>query len=64
MEKLNDEMRAGYKATDFIKLERGKFYQHVVKGTTMKPLQPAIEKVSREQSSPAVATNALPRRSD
>jgi hypothetical protein len=44
MKKLNDDMRPEYNATDFIKLERGKFYKEVSKGTTVALLQPAVAK--------------------
>lgn len=44
MKKTNDEMRAEYKRTDFAKLERGKFYKEVAKGTSVALLNPAIAK--------------------
>jgi hypothetical protein len=44
MKKINDEMRAEYKASDFVKLERGKFYKEVAKGTSVALLDPAIAK--------------------
>ena len=44
MKKINDEMRAEYKRSDFKKLERGKFYSEVVKGTSVVLLDPAIAK--------------------
>lgn len=44
MKKPNDEMRAEYKRSDFKKLERGKFYSEVVKGTSVALLDPAIAK--------------------
>lgn len=37
-------MRAEYKRSDFAKLERGKFYAEVVKGTSVAILEPAIAK--------------------
>ena len=44
MKKAKDEMRAEYKRTDFPKLERGKFYSEVAKGTSVVLLEPAIAK--------------------
>ncbi len=44
MKKGKDEMRAEYKRSDFAKLERGKFYAEVVKGTSVALLDPAIAK--------------------
>jgi len=44
MKKAKDEMRAEYKRSDFAKLERGKFYSEVVKGTSVALLDPAIAK--------------------
>lgn len=35
MKKIKDEMRAEYKRSDFTKLERGKFYKAVAKGTSV-----------------------------
>lgn len=35
MRKPKDEMRAEYTRADFKKLERGKFYKEVAKGTTV-----------------------------
>ena len=35
MRKAKDEMRSEYKRSDFAKLERGKFYAEVAKGTTV-----------------------------
>ena len=37
-------MRAEYKRSDFTKLERGKFYKEVAKGTSVALLDPAIAK--------------------
>ena len=42
MKRAKDEMRAEYKRSDFTKLERGKFYAEVVKGTSVALLDPAI----------------------
>ena len=42
MKKTKDEMRAEYKRSDFTKLERGKFYKEVAKGTSVVLLDPAI----------------------
>lgn len=44
MKRAKDEMRAEYKRSDFTKLERGKFYTEVVKGTSVALLDPAIAK--------------------
>ena len=44
MKKVKDEMRAEYKRSDFVRLERGKFYSEVVKGTSVVLLDPAIAK--------------------
>ena len=44
MKKINDEISAEYKASDFVKLERGKFYKEVAKGTSVALLDPAIAK--------------------
>src|SRR5437660_6987382 len=35
MKKVEDEMRAEYKRSDFGKLERGKFFKEVAKGTSV-----------------------------
>ena len=45
MKKTKDEMRAEYKRSDFTKLECGKFYKEVAKGTSVVLLDPAIAKV-------------------
>ena len=37
-------MRVGYKSSDFTKLERGKFYKEVAKGTSVVLLDPMIAK--------------------
>jgi hypothetical protein len=44
MKKVIEEMRPQYKQSDFKKLERGKFYSEVVKGTSVVLLDPAIAK--------------------
>lgn len=44
MKKAKTEMRSEYKRSDFTKLERGKFYAEVVKGTSVAILDPAIAK--------------------
>ncbi len=44
MKKARDEMRSEYKRSDFAKLERGKFYSEVAKGTAVALLQPKIAK--------------------
>ena len=40
MKKARNEMRPEYKRSDFTKLERGKFYDEVAKGTTVVLLSP------------------------
>lgn len=45
MKKTKDEMRAEYKGSDFTKLERGKFYKEVAKGTSVVLLDPSIAKI-------------------
>ncbi len=44
MKKTNDDMRPEYKRSDFKKLERGKFYSEVAKGTSVALLDPVIAK--------------------
>ena len=44
MRKTKDEMRPEYKRSDFMKLERGKFYPEVAAGTSVALLEPAIAK--------------------
>jgi hypothetical protein len=44
MRKAKNGMRAQYKRSDFKKLERGKFYEEAVKGTTVVLLDPSIAK--------------------
>ena len=44
MKKAKGEMRAEYKRSDFTKLERGKFYKEVAKGTSVAVLEPAVAK--------------------
>ena len=44
MKKAKEEMRRVYKRSDFSKLERGKFYAQVVKGTSVALLEPSIAK--------------------
>lgn len=41
MKKAKDEMRPEYKRSDFAKLERGRFYAEVAKGTTVVVLSPS-----------------------
>ena len=45
MKKTKDEIRTEYKRSDFTKLERGKFYKEVAKGTSVVLLDPAIAKI-------------------
>ena len=44
MKKVEGEMRAEYKRSDFSKLERGKFYKEVAKGTSVVLLDPKLAK--------------------
>ena len=44
MKKTRDEMRREYKRSDFAKLERGKFYTEVAKGTSVALLEPSVAK--------------------
>ena len=44
MKKAKDEMRAGYKRSDFTTLERGKLHKEAAKGTSVALLDPAIAK--------------------
>jgi len=44
MKKAKDEMRREYKRSDFARLERGKFYAEVAKGTAVAMLEPPIAK--------------------
>ena len=44
MKKAKDEMRPRYKRSDFVKLERGKFYAEVAKGTSVALLDPSVAK--------------------
>ncbi|HZF09474.1 MAG TPA: hypothetical protein VFE33_11855 [Thermoanaerobaculia bacterium] len=40
MKKVENEMRAEYKRSDFEKLERGKFYKELAKGTSVAFIEP------------------------
>ncbi len=44
MKRAKEDMRREYKRSDFPKLERGKFYAEVVKGTSVALLEPSIAK--------------------
>jgi hypothetical protein len=44
MKKVDDEMRSEYKRADFTKLERGKFFKEVAKGTSVVLLDPKLAK--------------------
>lgn len=44
MKKADDDMRTEYKRSDFGKLERGKFYKEVAKGTSVVLLDPKLAK--------------------
>jgi uncharacterized DUF497 family protein len=44
MKKAKEEMRAEYQRSDFTKLERGKFYKEVAKGTAVVLLDPVVAK--------------------
>ena len=41
---IADEMRAGYRRSDFKKLERGKFYEKVVVSSNVVVLEPRVAK--------------------
>ena len=44
MKKSENELRAQYKREDFPKLERGKFFKEVAKGTSVVLLDPKLAK--------------------
>lgn len=44
MKKTSKDMRRSYKKSDFTKLERGKFYAEVAKGTSVAILDPLVAK--------------------
>ena len=44
MKKVEDQMRPEYKRTDFVKLERGKFFKEVAKGTSVALIDPKLAK--------------------
>jgi hypothetical protein len=44
LKKAKDQMRAEYKRSDFARLERGKFFAEVAKGTAVALLDPPIAK--------------------
>ncbi len=44
MKKAEHEMRASYKAADFAKLERGKFFKEVARGTAVALIEPSLAK--------------------
>lgn len=44
MKKTDTDMRPEYKRSDFAKLERGKFFAEVAKGSSVAILNPAIAK--------------------
>lgn len=44
MRKPKDDMRDEYQRSDFVTLERGKFYKEAVKGTSVALLDPVIAK--------------------
>lgn len=44
MKKAKEGMRREYKRSDFSKLERGKFFAEVTKGTSVALLEPSIAK--------------------
>ena len=46
MKKADTEMRAKYKRSDFIKLERGKFFKEASKGTSVALIAPELAKDS------------------
>ncbi len=44
MRKIKSTMRAEYKRDDFVKLERGKFFKEVSKGTSVALIDPKLAK--------------------
>ena len=44
MKKAEHEMRAEYQRSDFAKLERGKFFKEVSKGTSVALIEPNLAK--------------------
>jgi hypothetical protein len=44
MKKAETEMRPEYKRSDFVKLERGKFFKEVAKGTSVALIEPKLAK--------------------
>ena len=44
MKKVEKEIRAEYKRSDFAKLERGKFFKEVAKGTSVALIDPKLAK--------------------
>ena len=44
MKKAETEIRAGYKRSDFVKLERGRFFKEVAKGTSIALIEPSLAK--------------------
>ena len=44
MKKAEAEMRAEYKRSDFVKLERGKFFKESAKGTSVALIEPKLAK--------------------
>jgi len=58
--KAEDEMRAEYKRSDFAKLERGKFYAAVPRGTSVALLEPTIAKAFPTSEAVSEALHELP----
>jgi hypothetical protein len=46
MKKVEENMRSEYKRADFVKLERGKFFKEVAKGTSVALIDPQLAKLS------------------
>ena len=44
MKKVEADMRAEYKRSDFAKLERGKFFKQAAKGTSVALIEPTLAK--------------------
>ncbi len=44
MKKTENNMRAEYKRSDFLTLERGKFFKEAAKGTTVALIEPNLAK--------------------
>ncbi|MEW6366126.1 MAG: hypothetical protein AB1714_15980 [Acidobacteriota bacterium] len=59
MKKVEDGMRAEYRRSDFGRLERGKFFKEVAKGTSVVLLDPSLAKVFPSSNAVNEALRAL-----